>query len=337
MIDNIKIINSNFNCKHILNTLKWTIIHSESENIDSISKIMQKAKLYNDYKNNKKIMGLRLLITENIKCNTFSISIQGSIRKWYFKSNSRKDLNYIEFLHCIELLEEKLGISKGEIWSDFKITNLEVGVTLLLKSKFRNIMDCFVKYRNSVRIDTYETSLYFKFKNYDILFYDKLKEISKGKIPNENEKNIIDKFYFLRFEVSVTKVSGSTFRKEFNSLELLKTNWNKLPNRLFRYMNEIDFIDVISEEKYLMIKSKSDFLNNLCYQGIKSIGIQRTIMDFAKLEIPNNKTKYFRDLMDIYKSNKSKKNDYKSELLEELKKKTDRLYNKGNIKYIQIA
>ena len=53
--------------------------------------------------------------------------------------------------------------------------------------------------------------------------------------------------------------------------------------------------------------------------------------------LPNNKSKYFNDIMNIYKSHIISEIDYKAIILYELKKKTDRLYNKGNIRYINIT
>jgi hypothetical protein len=330
MIDKIKLMNDNFNPDYILNNLRWKAV--ENDNLPN--KKMLQARLYNDLKDKRKIMGLAILLTENLNTKTYSISIQGSIRKWYYKCNSRKDLSYTDFLDSINLLSIKLGLKQDVIWDTFKITNLELGITLLLKAEFHNIMDCFVKYQNAIRDNKFETTVYFKFKNYKILLYDKFIEINKGKIWGKNEKNIFNKFHFLRFEISVTKVSGTNFKNKYDTLELLKCNWNEIPKILYNYLDKIEFVDLISKEKKTETVTRIDFLNKLCFLGIKSNGIHKTIMDFNKLEIPNNKSKYFKDLMGIYKSNISTDRDYKAEILGELRKKTDRLYNKSNNRYI---
>ena len=54
------------------------------------------------------------------------VFINGSIRKWYFDKNSRKDLNYFEFVNCIEILGSKLGLKKGEIWKNDNENHIKV-------------------------------------------------------------------------------------------------------------------------------------------------------------------------------------------------------------------
>lgn len=321
MIDKIKLMNDNFNPDFILKSMRWKEVEIEKAPFKKGSQSM----LYNDFKDGKRIMGLGILLTYNMKTETYSISIQGSIRKWYYKNNSRKDLNYNEFINCIELIGEKLGLKRNEIWGIFKITILEVGVTLLLKSYFHNIMNCFLKYRNSVRNDEYETTIYFDFKNYTIILYDKFIEMNKGQIWSKKEENIFSKFHYFRFEISVNKLSGSPFKKDFNNLEQLKNNWYILPKILESYLKKIEFVDLLSKEKEVELKSNSDFIKNMAFLGMKSIGLDKAIKKFNNIEMPNNKSKYFSNFINIYVSNISSDRDYRSELMYEFKKKTDRL------------
>jgi hypothetical protein len=324
MIDKIKIQDTNYSPDFILNNYKWKEVKID----DDINKIG----LQTNLTNKSRMFSLRMLLTENLKTGTYTLSIDGSIRKWYFDKNSRKDLSYKEYNECIEILGEKLGLKKEEVWKKFKITQLEIGATLLLKSFTNDILDCFVKYRNAERDDKYESTIYFKFKNYDLVIYDKFLEMHQGKIWTKNELNIFNKFLFFRIEISVTKVSGSTFKKKYDTLELLKCNWKELPTLLHDYLDKIEFVDLISDEKKTETVTRIDFLNKLYFLGMKSIGIHETIMDFNKLAIPNNKSKYFKDLMNIYKSNITSERNYKAEILHALKTKTNRLYNKSNIR-----
>lgn len=330
MIDNIKIMDRNFNPEYILKNFRWREIEIDE---DELPELKCKKGLQANLTYKSRMFSLRMLLTENIKTGTHTLSINGSIRKWYFNCNSRKDLNYLEFIDCIEILGKKLGLKKEDIWISFKITKLEVGVTLLLKYFTNDILNCFVKYRNAQRDNKFETTIYFKFNNYELLIYDKFIEMNKGKILGKNEKNILSKYFFFRFEISVIKVSGSTFKNNYDTLELLKFNWNNLPKLLQDYLTKIEFVDLISKEKKTKMETRVDLLNKLCYLGMKSIGIHKTILDFNNLNIPNNKSKHFNDLINIYKSNITSDRDYKAEILTELKKKTGRLYNKSNIRY----
>ncbi|MCK8142477.1 hypothetical protein MW871_11295 [Flavobacterium sp. I-SCBP12n] len=333
MIDNIKIMNLDFNPEFILNNYKWKVVNFDH---DEISELNFKKGWQTNITNKSRMFSLRMLLTENLKAKTYTLSINGSIRKWYFDKNSRKDLNYFEFVDCIEILGGKLGLKKGEIWTKFKVTKLEIGITLLLKSFNNDILNCFVKYRNAERDDKNCTTVYFKFNNYILKIYDKYLEIMQKQQTDLN-KNIINKFLFFRFEISIKKISGTSFNKNYNELSLLKSNWNMFPNELKKYLGNIKFVDTISKEKTITEKiSYNDFIKWKIYSEMKSNGIYRTIMDFNEKVLPNNKSKYFNDLMDNYKSFVASEKDYKAIILLELEKKTNRLYNKGNIRYIAI-
>ena len=332
MVDNIKIMDQDFNPDYILKNYKWKEIDfDEEENIES--------KFINGFQanltNKSRKFSLRMLLTENLKTETYTLSINGSIRKWYFDKNSRKDLNYFEFVNCIEILGSKLGLKKGEIWKKFKVTQLEIGITLLLKSFNNDILNCFVKYRNAKRDDKYVTTIYFKFNNYHLKIYDKLLEMKKRSGLTKSDNNIINKFLLLRFEIGIEKISGSPFAKKYDNLFLLKSYWNILPNELHNYLDNIKFVDTISKKKVIEEKiSYNDFLKWNVFTKMKFGGLYQTITDFNNMVLPNNKSKNFNDLMNIYKSNIISEKDYKAIILYELKKKTDRLYNKGNIRYI---
>lgn len=317
MIDKIKLTNRNFNPEFLLDNYKWRNVEIGDDPC--------KKGLHSYLVNKSKKFSLSMLLTENLNTNTYSLSIDRSIRKWYFNANSRKDLNSIEFEDCIKLLGKKLGLKKGEVWKIFKITNLEIGVTLLLQSDFHEVMHSFVKYRNALRNDDYETTVYFKFNNYEILIYDKFLEMNKGQIWTSIENNVYNKFHFFRFEISIKKMSGTSFKENYSTLELLKKNWSNLPVVLETYLDKIEFVDLLSKEKEIKPNSISEFHNYLKYLGMKFIGINRTIEDFKSITIKNNKGKYFNDLMHIYRSYISNDRDYKSELMSALNKKTNRL------------
>jgi hypothetical protein len=338
MIDKIKLMAENFNPEFIKENFRWREIEIDDEEFKELD-IKSNKYLQTNITKKSRMFSLRMLLSENLKTGNYSLSINGSIRKWYFNKNSRKDLNYYEFVDCIEILSNKLGLKKDEIWRLFKVTQLEIGVTLLLKSFNNDILDCFVKYRNAKRGDKNVTTIYFEFINYDLVIYDKYLEILGKKELTDLDKNIISKYLMLRFEIDINKVSIPNFKMKYHKLTSLKSNWNNLPNELYKYLNAIKFVDTISKKEVINKNNRPKISNNIflrwvVYSHMKTNGIHKTIIDFNEMVLPNNKSKYFVDLMNIYKSNIISEKDYKAIILYELKKKTDRLYNKGNIKYI---
>ncbi|MDR6763605.1 hypothetical protein J2Y38_003826 [Flavobacterium sp. 2755] len=317
MIDRIKLMAKDIDANFLLNNFQW-----EYKKIDDAP--FKEGKQAN-LNNKSSRYGLRMLLSKNLNTKTYTLTIDGSIRKWYLNENDRRDLNFVQFEDCIELLGKKIGLKQGEVWKIFKVTALEVGVTLLLKSCFRNIMDCFVKYRNASRSDEFKTTIYFQFKNYDILLYDKFCEMKGNKIWTKKETNVFNKFHFLRFEISATKVSNTTFAKKFDTLELIKNNWSQLSIILNEYLNKMEFIDLISDENLNESKTISEINRQIKFSGMKSIGILNIIEAFKKIEQKNNKSKHLSELLNIYRSFISTDRDYKSELIFALKKKTDRL------------
>lgn len=326
MIDSIKIMLNDYNPKE--DTISWKEYKKEK----FPNKVLYKGLLFNS-KFDKRKFPLRLLLTTNEKTEKFSLSIIGSIRKWYYQKNSRIDLKPDEFIDCIRLMSDELSLDFETFLINGKITELEVGITLLLKSEMRDINDCFVKYRNAEREVFEETTLYFHFENYKLVFYDKFLEINKNKILTEKEKRVFDKFHFLRFEVSAEKVSGTMFKGKFDTLEKIRDNWNLLPSVIEKYINDIVFVDMISKEKELEINSYSDLTKYFTFLGIKKYGVTKSIDLFDKTIQSSNKSKMLKGFLDMYRSNITDESDPKAKLLIEVKKKLDRLYNKSNIKY----
>ncbi|RED26934.1 hypothetical protein BD847_0865 [Flavobacterium cutihirudinis] len=323
MIDKIKISLNDYSPNDNINWKSKEVKNCPPE------KYFYKAKLYNSKFATKKFP-LKLLLTANEKNNIFSLNIRGSIRKWYYQENSRKDLNSNEFDKCLKFIAEELNTELKTLLKG-KITQLEVGVTLLLKSEMRNLIDCFVKYRNAERKIVKKTSLYFHFKNYNLIFYDKYLEINNNDIRPQKKRNVFNKFYLFRFEVNAKKVSGTILKSKFNTLEKLRNNWNQLPPMLEKYIDDIVFVDVISKEKETDIKDYPDFINHIAYMGIKKYGVIESINLFNKFVNTSNKKKKLEDFINIYRSNVTNELDLKRKLSTALAKKLDRLYNKSNI------
>ena len=155
--------------------------------------------------------------------------------------------------------------------------------------------------------------------------------MNKNKIWSDIDNNVFKKFYFLRFEINAKKVSGTTFKNKFDSIEKIRDNWNMLPPVIEKYINDVVFVDVISKEKKTEINDYSDFVNYLTFLGIKKYGVIESVNLFDKSVNTNNKKKKLEEFINIYRSNVTNEIDLKGKLLVELKKKLGRLYNKSNI------
>jgi len=299
--------------------------------------------IVNNKANVKRPFRLKLMLYYDDVKDEFTIGFNGSIRKWYFGSNTRKDLNYSEFLDCIKLLSIKIGLREIDLWKA-KITQLESGITLLLKSYLKGIMNCLAKYRNFSR-EIEKTTLYFKGKrnkdgmdsNYKIKCYEKNLEMNKNNksfFDNPIKMNVLKKFLFLRTELDVKKVSGVNFFKEkANTLEKIKNNWNEINLELIKRFEAIQFVDLISEEKVIdvTILGKRDYKKYMQFENIKKNGFYEELEKFELTNLDTNKTKKLKAYFKNYEMFLDKRVDFRHELLSALKKKMDRIYNKSNI------
>jgi len=321
MVDNLKFILKNYSPKE--GKFNWSIYNK----LDIQNKIFHKSLLYNG---DKKKYPLRLLLTSDEEKDEFSLSVTGSIRKWYFQENSRRDLSLDEFLDCTRLLAKELGIDHQTLLRS-KITQLEIGITVTLKSDMRDIIHCFLKHRNAEREIYKKTTLYFYFENYKLVFYDKYLEMKDNRLNTYAEKRVYEKFYLMRFEISINKMSGTVFKGKFDTFERIIDNFEKIPFILEKQINDIVYVDVISEEKKPEIESYSDFINHFIFLGVKDFGIKESIDLFDKKVKSSNKSKMLNKFLGIYRSNITDNSDPKAKLLFELRKKLNRLYNKSNI------
>ncbi|NLN34148.1 MAG: hypothetical protein GX159_11215 [Flavobacteriaceae bacterium] len=330
MIDNIKITITNYSPNEKIN---WK--PSNKDNSAFPHKTFQKAKLFNG-KFKKKKHSLKLLLTADERKDEFSLSISGSIRKWYYQENSRKDLNHTEFVDCIRLLADEIGVRESELWNT-KVMKVEVGVTLLVDKKFKGIKDCFVRYRNASRFEKGDeiTTVYFGFKNYKLKIYDKYLEMNKRKNLDSYPYNEVnERLHFPRFEIAVNKVSGTPFFKsKANTLRKIEENWDEILKEFGKRFGNINFVNVLTDENGLReIGTYAEFRNFLAYEGINNYGLSECLDCLNHTGIlDNNKTKYINDLIKLYESFKVKDDQLKAEFFERLEKKLNRIYNKSNI------
>lgn len=330
MIDNIKITVINYSNE---DKLEWK--PSFKDNSECPHKTFQEIKLFNS-RFKKKKYSLKILHTADDKKVEFSLSISGSIRKWYYQENSRKDLNHTEFVDCIRLLADEIGVRESELWNA-KVTKVEVGVTLLVDKKFKGIKDCFARYRNASRYEIGDdiTTIYFGFGNYKLKIYDKYLEMNKRRNLDSYPYNEVnERLHFPRLEIVVNKVSGTPFFKsKANTLRKIEENWDEILKEFRKRFGNINFVNVLTHENGLReIGSYADFRNFLAYEGINNYGLSECLDCLNHTGIlGNNKTKYINDLIKLYESFKVKDDQLKAEFFERLEKKLNRIYNKSII------
>lgn len=320
MVDRIKIMLPDYSPNENLNWVKV-------KNKNFPDKTFYRALLFNR-RFDKRRHPLWLLLTANEKTEKFSLSISGSIRKWYFNKNSRSDLKYEEFNDSLNLLANDIGINLETLLNG-KVTKIELGLTILLKAKMRRLIDCLIKYRNAEREIFKETTLYFKFGNYKLVFYDKYLEMNKCTKWTKKEEIVFNKFYFLRFEINANKVSGTNLKTDYNTPKKIIENWNSIPSLIENYISDIVFVDVISSKKRNEIRSYSNLKNYLLHLGIKKLVEENNISLLTSVIKNRSDTK---KILKAYHVNLADEYCLRANFLFELNKKLKRLiYNKSNI------
>lgn len=63
-------------------------------------------------------------------------------------------------------------------------------------------------------------------------------------------------------------MSGTTFKEDYSTLELLKFNWIKLPVVLETNLDKIVFVDLLSKEKEIKLNSFSEYNDYIKYLGM---------------------------------------------------------------------
>lgn len=199
------------------------------------------------FKENAKLL---IYYNENLKTKDKHLTIRGSVRKWYFGKNVRRDLTKTELIDCINTLVKVLYIKKQDLLNA-KITKIEIGATLTLNAKFRVMLDCMYSFPRLNR-NNYKGSLYFgdkKESSYTLIFYDKLLEINKHK-PKMLQKNLKanSKIFFCRYEICLNKVSQCR-KFKIKTLNELLQNWEMVKQYVVLETEKIKFVDYISPIK----------------------------------------------------------------------------------------
>lgn len=142
-----------------------------------------------------------------------SISILGSLRKWYWGEFSLADFDRNTFYIALKTLAKSLNIPLNCLCSGL-ITQCEIGLNIRTRVSPLTILPQIVAYKNFKREEMYEKdgTIYFGTGNSSrlLIIYDKLKEIcdrAKGDDVGKLQKvqNALSRkgYYFLRMEVEM--------------------------------------------------------------------------------------------------------------------------------------
>ena len=213
-----------------------------------------------------------------------------------------------------------------------------MGVCVLLKSEFRDVINCFAKYRTFTR-EVNKTTVYLKGKetidgkesNFKYKFYDKYLEINKNDknfSADRKKTNVQKKFYCFRFEIVVSKVSGVPYYKtNANTLFKILENWEELNYNLIEHITKIHFVDLISDERIINANElgKRDLEKHAQFLTIKRNGFFEELDKFELNNKSTNRSTKTNQFFKNYDYFLDKKKDYKDTLLSVVKKKIDSL------------
>ena len=211
-------------------------------------------------------------------------------------------MNKKDFIEVVRFLANDIGISENKLWNA-KVTKLETGVTIKLRDEHRAIFNCIFGYK-AFRKNIYDnTGVEFKGENYDLIFYDMLRNIFNKKDKLERSYRKLSKNnFFLRYEIQGHKVSGmDMFKNKSNTLLKLKSNWKYLGQNLLDTLDKVEFVDVISPDTYMDIKggTKKQMSHYLIYKGIKKIGLENVRQLIEQMN-PKKRAEYKKDFIKIY-------------------------------------
>ena len=289
-------------------------------------------RLYSERGNSFLLLSLRYDDEEDI----FRLRINGSLKKWYFNGNTLDNLTLPQYETCMKRIALETGITYDDMLEG-RNTKIESGVTICLKAKFKDLLKCFVWYKDFEREEKSDTTLYFRGKFYSFILYEKAIEIKSkshyrnGRYIRADKPSKITNTY-LRFEVKVNSVCGVSFYKEnANTVEKIIENWNEIILQIQSFFESIEFINFEDAKQEFENMTYSELKKFLMVVAIKSLGFQKVFELFNKIDTGTNKTKYRNEIFSLLRSFVSDNIALREELLYEFENKINSLlYNKIN-------
>ncbi|WP_300355528.1 hypothetical protein [Fluviicola sp.] len=216
-----------------------------------------------------------------------SVTLYGSIRKWFYGKYTYRNLTKEDFVECIDLISERLGVSENEMWGA-RTMQIEISLSLILKPDMAYFLNTFVDYKGFDVVPYGHNYRAFVGSSKVLKFYNAGRKIGKGLGFSESKIERIES-YFLRYRVEV-KIDD-LLHVERRMGEILITpgtilkNWNEIYSYLRMYIADIECYGIPSSKRIQLKEgSRRDYENYLIEAGVMYNTIQKCFEDIRLLK-----------------------------------------------------
>lgn len=304
----------------MIDTVKLYLDKGSAGNVDLLAEIPCYLDNYSEVHNKGEIKLCGMLDNFKLTVKDTGVSLSGSLAKYYLKDNFNTLLrNDIKL--AIEKLSDKLHLPV----ENAKIYRLDIAQNYVVKQKpelyFNDFGDC----KNYQRLLN-EHSLYYKKKNINLVFYNKVEE---GKAKKIEIPEIWKDTNILRYEIRFMKRLGRTLNED--NLKCSRLHQEDFYKKIISmYLAEYKNIYKISKIKLNedKVKSPKDFKNQLYLYAIQSLGQAEVLKMIEELKLKNvfDKPEYYSRLKkDIKLMCNLPEITENNELIEELDKKINQI------------
>ena len=229
-----------------------------------------------------------IFFTVKIRCKNDNVflSIEGSIRKWWFGMNGFQDLDYFNFEKAIEAIGKELLGDKNVLWG-YRVSILELGVNVQLPVICREYVDCYGGYSTFRKIWYEGETIVFEGKDsYSMIVYNKGAEIVSKRSAKKSKKNpepikkLNTRATWLRYELKTAKLSKVAILRDLaNTPGGILTNWDEIFNLLHEKIKNLKLIDntLPTHTDDFKAKNKTELKNYLINMGMLVVGSRRTM------------------------------------------------------------
>ena len=239
------------------------------------------------------------------KYNNCFFRLFGNLRRWYFGYKSLRDFNKQHFKKCLKMIAKRIGAYYKDLLG-FNIKKIELGFNLKLESVHKMFITCIVDYPRLKKVRWCESTVSFKGSKYNVIFYDKLKELSyrKNGIKKNTYDKVSKKYFFLRFEKKITSKSGTNLNTKITTFGHVIDNWSFLIDDCYNSFLKVKTINLMSDSRTIRRPMTfGDFKVFLIYVGLKKLGFDR-VFNLVDLLVVDRKSKLKNSLRDIFNNHR---------------------------------
>lgn len=335
MLDNIFI---RFRDWHIVQHLSEEFFEYYSNLFVKEFRLLHTYRLYND------LDGInRHYLSICINYDAFTVTINGSIRKWYYGAASLEGLTKNDLYNILKLLSECLQIPV-EILAEFEFSRLEFGLNIPVKIKEEFFINKANRYKNSsFKPKTDDNYIRFRSntKEEEIKLYGKIQEIiadAKGKRKTIEDLDYLDRLIqkkkILRIELKYRggkariykKIGVKTIGDFYNSyIDMLNLYWVNI--------NKLEFNNNEDDELYYNPKKNSskelyDFALSI---GLKTIGVKEFNRMINTLPSQQRRSARFSYKQKLLKMSSADRINVKLEMMKSVKREVIMTMYRNNI------